>query len=938
MAVITSAQTGNWSATSTWVGGVLPVLGDSVIIAPGHTVTVDGVFSVGDNTANTGNAAANAVRVRGTLFFSRSVNTRLTVRGNVFIDTGATFDMGSTASPIPAGVTAELVLNEAENTTSSPIGLVAANVSSFQFRARGVQRTRNTRLAQPVAAGAGTIFVQASQNWAVGDRLAIASDTNDHTRAELVTITGGSQAAGWSVTPNIVRARLADTRVGNLSSNVIIRSSNPTRPGYVLAQSAGTDTASVVDVGDIRLADLGAHNGAFPGNFCAFCLIAPLLPSVTVSRLAVEQSSTTPSSPFGVGVFRPSLNTHAISNCAIYMISASSNGIGHFGTTSADFVDNVVYRASSAHNLSFGGAVANRVIGGESWSQFIANGSEMGRVAFINTVIRAQGVAFITSGNTCTAENCTIDAPRFSTAYVPGGFGSVVARQCTYTPTTLSGSTTQDSQTSKAAFSRLVTVNGDATDHRVLGYWMRGQTDKVTRNRGGYSMRLQPTVANETGLYTFTIPAQAGTPIPLRFFMRFDANYGAGFPPTISFVGQGVNQTITCPATEGQWHALAPTLNPTSTGDIDVTVTIRSSNVNGLAWLDGLYHFPFIQGVRHYGFQWLPQTSLVVDSRCTLTEAQALALPVAVNHTTQTITVSGQVTPSEVLQECLADLCQPANLDRVVHITSVDGSTFTTTYTVAGGDFITGPYTDATGTRVRIKAPALISGSRVQLYNVTTQTEIFNGVLSGAGLDFGVTFTAAHTIRLRADHSTKLALEVAGVLSSTGLTFLDVQTDDTVYMAAGIDGATVTEFAADGPNIQIDIDDPDGLTSVQRLYAWMQHYQTTAAGVASSFFGAMSATDDVNFVVDQARVDLKLDNVSAIPLRVVGGHLSRKDGSSIIAPSSFSIQMEPGKAYAVQTAVSGLTPAESERLMQTALETTAQDAAKNAALAAALSA
>lgn len=173
------------------------------------------------------------------------------------------------------------------------------------------------------------------------------------------------------------------------------------------------------------------------------------------------------------------------------------------------------------------------------------------------------------------------------------------------------------------------------------------------------------------------------------------------------------------------------------------------------------------------------------------------------------------------------------------------------------------------------------------------------------------------------------SLEVAGVLSATGLTFLDTQADDTVYVNAGIDGATVTEFAADGPNIQVDINDPDGLTSVQRLYAWMQHYQTTAVGIASSFFGAMSAADDVNFTVDQSRVDLKLDNVSAIPLRVVGGHLSRKDGSSIIAASSFSIQMEPGKAYAVQTGISGLTPEESAKLTQ---------AASNAALAAALSA
>lgn len=536
MAIITSAQSGNWSATSTWVGGVLPVLGDSVIIAVGHTVTVNGIFSVGDGTSSAANAANNAIRVRGTLAFSRSVNSRLTVRGNIFVDGGATFDMGTTASPIPAGVTAELVINDAVSPSVGAAGLAVQNVSNVRFSIRGVQRTRNTRLSQALAASATTMFVQASSNWAVGDRLVVASDTADQTRAEVVTITGGSQASGWTFTPAIVRARLNGTRVGNLTSNVEVRSSGANAPGFIGVHTGATDTLSVIDVGDARLLNIGpgttgwASNLANPTYFGSFCLSAPSLPRVTISRLAVEQTGT--AAQFGLLLYRPGLNVHEFSDCAIYMTAGGSNAVGHAGTTRGLYTDIVVYRAGVSHAAVFGGPAFNRVVGGEAWGGSSVTGVEMGTISFTSHDLRTTGAIFSAAGNTYFAENCVLEGSLLSqSASVVGGYGAVTARQCSIQGAAWTASPVSGVATGKSVFNRLTSVSGDQSDHRVLGYWIRGQSDAVTRNRGAYSMRFQPTVANETALYTATIPAQAGVPIDLRFFLRFDANYGTGTPP-----------------------------------------------------------------------------------------------------------------------------------------------------------------------------------------------------------------------------------------------------------------------------------------------------------------------------------------------------------------------------------------------------------------------
>ncbi len=505
-------------------------------------------------------------------------------------------------------------------------------------------------------------------------------------------------------------------------------------------------------------------------------------------------------------------------------------------------------------------------------------------------------------------ENATLQSPGFSAATVASLAGSVEFRQCNFTGASLSASLTSGSVPSQAQVTRVIETNGNATDHRVRAYYQETATDTTTRKRSTYAVKIQPKVANTPIRYTFTLPGVAGVAQTIKGSLRFDATYGTATPPSIALSGQGVSASFTAPATADAWHDFTLSFTPTSTGDITATVTVQSASTAGFAWLDGVYHYPMTQSVRHFGFQFLPQTALVADSRITLSESAALALPVSINHATDTITLTGNATARQIFEACIADLCQTANIGEPVHIESATGDTFDTSYTVNPAGFtITGPYTDAAGLHVNIRADSLLTGSRVQLYNVTDATELLNTETTGAGLVFPIIApSTAKTIRLRVAKVGYLPIEAFGVLDGASVSFLDSQAADAVYNAIGIDGSTVTEFLPDYPNLQIDANDADGVTTVQRVYAWSRWANTTADGIRL-MHNAVQAQDTANFLIDVGVVNARFDNNSATPLVIAGGYIRRSDGTTVIGEGV--IQMDPGRAYVAAGAVAITVPA-----------------------------
>jgi len=884
------------------------------VIDRGHVVTIAASHTWGDDTSSL-TLASNGIAVSGTLKWSRSASTTTTLRGTCMIGNGGTLDIGYPgAEIIPASVAHTVELNDSVTLATGKHGLVGqVGGSGATWRMCGAPITRNTRLTNSINAGATSITVDASSGWAVGDRIVIASDTDDPARAQIVTISAGSSPT-WTVGA-ITNARAAACRVGNLSSNVTIKSKGATTPGVCGTQFSSAEATSRLNVQDIRFADVGNSGGwvgvSAGGTYFQRSLgvEGPLSSACTMRRLAMEGTTTT--AAVGASLGGSMLNRHQCRDAAIYSQSSAASTIFFPQGAMADVDANIYRAAANAIDSANGDGSAAATATGEWWC-----GNDAIRYAPVIS-LRVSGASIhslagvIQGGNAPTdgllIESSTISAARIVRAALASASYSARLSGCSISAGTLSGTNTTGSAPQKSSAVKLIAINGDTSDNRLVNYYQTTITDTATRNRSTYSVKIKPLVANASTPYTFTLPAVAGVAQLIKGFLRFDATYGAATPPVITLSGQGVSQTFTAPATADAWHAFSFAFTPTSTGDITATVTVQSTSTAGFAWLDGVYHYPMTQSVRHFGYLWQPQAAQVADSRITLSEAAALALPVSVNHGTSTITVSGACTARQVFEACIADLCQTANQAQAVHITSSTGDTFATPYTIAfaGAGAITGSYTDAAGLHVTATATLPASGCRVQLYDVTNAAELDNSIISSTAYTYPLTYSGARTLRLRVAYQSgtaaKLPQEVFASLTSGGAAFVVPNVDDAVYITNGIDGATCDasnggEFAADYPNLQIDVSDADGTTTVQRVYAWSSWANTQAQGVRL-MFGGVTAADTLNYTIDPAKVNARLQNTASASCVVGGGYLRRADGSTVLAVGAGPIQMDPGRAY-----------------------------------------
>lgn len=248
----------------------------------------------------------------------------------------------------------------------------------------------------------------------------------------------------------------------------------------------------------------------------------------------------------------------------------------------------------------------------------------------------------------------------------------------------------------------------------------------------------------------------------------------------------------------------------------------------------------------------------------------------------------------------LTDCTLTAGSTDKVHVLKASG---TVTITISGTTSLVAGDVTTAGATVDIAAPQLYqsatvsgftSGARIQIYDTTSSTELFNGTASaGDTVVSGTTATwtdptpasADRAIRVRVSYvngaTAKNFIETSGLTcgqtsGTESVTYPVTPTADTTYNSNAVDGSVVTgiTFVDSGSSDRVDCNIAADTVPLKDIYAAFVYWNFTATGIANDFT-YIDAPDTANYILS----GMKIRNTSADPLKITGGYFYDSTGS-----------------------------------------------------------
>jgi hypothetical protein len=221
---------------------------------------------------------------------------------------------------------------------------------------------------------------------------------------------------------------------------------------------------------------------------------------------------------------------------------------------------------------------------------------------------------------------------------------------------------------------------------------------------------------------------------------------------------------------------------------------------------------------------------------------------------------------------------------------------------------------------VSIEISNIVDGSRIQLYNLDTSTELANEIITGTTFSYVYTPSGDENIRVRLTHVTattsKIFYETTIVAGMTGASLIASQVTNTVYASNNIDGEGVLECSIAADGIQIYVDDPDNYTLWARWYNWYQFYLNTEDGIRSSD-NYFVASDPTHYKIDTSA--FKVKNIGAAVIDVDGAicvPLAGGRASGVFDHTGLAIYQNYDQVFqtVVEGGTGGLTPTQDAKL------------------------
>lgn len=598
MATITSLGTGYYDVGGTWVGGIVPVEGDKVIIASGHVVTIRDTRIAGDDTTT-------AFTITGTLKADRTANSSLTVKGDIQMSasTTATIDYGrfSTTDPIPAGITATLILNYSAAMANYKYGIFVGDSANAYFC--GATKTRNTVTTTSLAISGTSVDVADITGWSVGDWVVFAQTDgtiSHHERKQIATLTPTTGTAGTITFTAVSYAHAIGCSVGNFSSNVIVKSYNTTNPAYVCFRSTTTTSNNRREVDYTSFEYIGSDITLTSTKvWCTTTQSIVTTPFLSFSNCSFYNGNNS------AGLFLNLLNTTTVfSNHAFYVDAGLSGSLYYTASgTYTQLEDSVFYYSvglfvTSAYSQGGQGATYRRC-------KFWSNGTTTGSVSITNgsglefvecewhTNQATSPFVWLGSGD-ATFTNCKFgssDLPGSPTFYyildagtTYGQVGRFILNDCLFGTPITSFYKNQEKPNLKYV-TYIANKNLDPLVQEIYtpnGTIVRDNTSKIS---GATSLKMSPTSVTNALTFTLQIPAPTGNKVGVSGYLwRDTANV-----TTVTLSGLGITpSTYTASGALSANEQFFVSGTQTTGTDGILTLTISTTGTSGNLWVDSV--------------------------------------------------------------------------------------------------------------------------------------------------------------------------------------------------------------------------------------------------------------------------------------------------------------------------------------------------------------